>query len=824
MADFDKPHIDITPRVLTRPYQASRQNIGGGAAPRVRAQHGARLQAEMQAAFLEADAIRPQDDRLERPEGVFLEVDLRRGTNPVDTLERKRDKVRPGAVSTTEDNEVRVALFVPDDARPVVERIVAEYLNGDVNARGEPPRKNKVEPIEAIRRARLETFWTDDPETLPLEPQDEIWWEVWCYAELANKVRDAAQNINCIVAEEHYWLRFPESIVIPIHATRVTIELLLFASAGISELRRASASPTFFIEADHEEQSQWTENLAERVIWPAGDAPAVCLLDTGVNRAHILLEPAVSADDLLTVKADWGTADDAGHGTGMAGLALLGDLAPRLEDLSEINLRHRVESVKILPPNGFPPNNPKSFGSITQSAASLAEINKPARKRVFCLAVTNDNVSGARATTWSSAIDQVAVGKMAGDEEDAPSRLLVVSAGNAPSEIDVNNILPADQLPIEDPSQAWNALSVGGYTNKTDISDEGYDGWTAMATAGDLSPFTRTSVTWPQSRTAFKPDVVMEAGNRAISPAGAEALNLDSLALLTTGENVDTQPLIPFTATSAAAAQCARLATQLSAAYPEMWPETIRALIVHSAEWTPKMLQELEDAGRMTARHPLLRRFGHGVPDLSRAMASANNHLALIAQNEITPFKVENGQKKFSDCHFYKLPWPKDVLEDLGEQDVRLKLTLSYFVEPNPGRFASIDAQRYQSFGLRFDLKRRSESEDDFLKRTNPMERDDPLGPGPPGGDNSGWKFGPNSISAGSLHSDEWVGPAVTLAARDIVCVKPVIGWWRQSARNCRRSGRYALVVTLSAPNIEVDLHTPIQLAVENQVDIEIPF
>tara|TARA_R110000787_G_scaffold166227_1_gene279247 strand:- start:6269 stop:8743 length:2475 start_codon:yes stop_codon:yes gene_type:complete len=824
MAEFDKPHINITPRVLTRPYQASRQNVGGGAAPRIRAEHGARLQAEMRAAYVEADAARPQDDRLEQPEGIFLEIDLRRGTNPLDTLERKRDKIRPGAVSTTENDQVRVALFVPDEARPVLESIVEEYVSGDLNARGEAPRKDKVEPIEAIRRARLETFWTDEPSTLPQQAQDVIWWEVWCYAELADKVGEAAQKINCIVAEEHYWLKFPESTVIPIRATRVTIELLLFATAGISELRRASASPVFFIEADHEDQTQWTENLAERVIWPAGDAPAVCLLDTGVNRAHILLEPAVSTDDLLTVNVDWGTADNAGHGTGMAGLALLGDLVPRLEDQSDIDLQHRVESVKILPPNGFPANDPQSYGSITQSATALAEINKPERKRVFCLAVTNDNVSGARATTWSSAIDQAAVGKMAGDEEDAPSRLFVVSAGNAPSEIDVNNILPADELPIEDPSQAWNALSVGGYTNKTDINDQGYDGWTAMAAAGDLSPFTRTSVTWPESRTAFKPDVVMEAGNRAVNPAGTEALSLDSLALLTTGENVGVQPLIPFAATSAAAAQCARLATRLSSAYPELWPETIRALIVHSAEWTPKMLHEINAAGGMTARQPFLRRFGYGVPDFSRAVASANNHLALIAQNEITPFKVESGQKKFSDCHFYKLPWPKEILEGLGEQDVRLKLTLSYFVEPNPGRFASIDAQRYQSFGLRFDLKRRSESEDDFVKRTNPKEREDPLGPGPNGGDNSGWKFGPKSVSAGSLHSDEWTGPAVALAARDIVCVKPVIGWWRQSAKNCRRTGRYALVATLSAPNIDVDLHTPIQLAVENQVGIEIPF
>ena len=104
----------------------------------------------------------------------------------------------------------------------------------------------------------------------------------------------------------------------------------------------------------------------------------------------------------------------------------------------------------------------------------------------------------------------------------------------------------------------------------------------------------------------------------------------------------------------------------------------------------------------------------------------------------------------------------------------------------------------------------------------NALERDDPLAGGPDGGDNSGWTFGSNSMSSGSLHCDEWVGPAVQLAARNVVCVKPVMGWWRDSAKNCSRTGRYALVVTLSAPDVEVDLHTPIRTSVEAGIGIEI--
>ena len=827
MPEFDKPHIDISARVNRTQYQAPRQNIGGGGAPRIRAEHGAMIEAQFEAAFREADENRPEDDRVGAAEGVYIEVDLRRGSNPEKVLQRKRDGVLPGAAKPQENGDLRIALYVPDEARPVLEEIVRDYREGNLNNNGAAPNHKKIEPIEAIRRARLETFWTDNAEAMPQGAQDTIWWEVWCFPGMDNRVADAAGRLGCLIAEAHYWLSFPEAVVIPVKTTRATIELLLFATAGVSELRRASTTPAFFLEQDAEEQLQWTEDLAERVRWPAGDAPAVCLLDTGVNRAHMLIEPSLSAADLLMINPDWGGDDHDGHGTGMAGLALFGDLTPRLEDAAEIDLSHRLESVKIVPPNGFPANQPESYGSITQSSVAISEINNSERDRFFCLAVTNENVSGSRATTWSAAIDQAAIGKMAGDENDAPRRLFVISAGNAPPEIDPANILDADELPVEDPAQAWNALTVGGYTNKTVIGDVGYEDWTPLRAAGDISPFTRTSVTWPQGRAPIKPDIVMEAGNRASSPLGTEVLSLDSLAPLSTGDDVATHPLVPFAATSAAAAQAARLAAQISAAHPGLWPETIRALVVHSAEWTPHMKAQLLAANGKTAKYPLLRRFGHGVPDFARASASATNHLALIAENEIQPFRMvrdENGKrhKKFGDCHYYKLPWSTDVLEGLGEQDVRLKLTLSYFIEPNPGRFAAIDPQRYQSFGLRFDLKRRAETEQNFVERVNALERDDPLAGGPDGGDNSGWMFGPNSISSGSLHCDEWVGPAVQLAARNVVCVKPVTGWWKDSAKNCSRTGRYSMVLTLSSPDMVVDLHTPIQTSVEAGIGVEI--
>jgi IS66 Orf2 like protein len=118
----------------------------------------------------------------------------------------------------------------------------------------------------------------------------------------------------------------------------------------------------------------------------------------------------------------------------------------------------------------------------------------------------------------------------------------------------------------------------------------------------------------------------------------------------------------------------------------------------------------------------------------------------------------------------------------LGNSEVELKITLSYFVEPNPGLSASIDPQRYQSFGLRFDLRRRNETLAEFRKRVNAAERSDALRRSPSQPDDDRWMLGARSISVGSLHCDVWSGPAIDLLNRDTLCIKPVNGWWRGRA------------------------------------------
>jgi hypothetical protein len=262
------------------------------------------------------------------------------------------------------------------------------------------------------------------------------------------------------------------------------------------------------------------------------------------------------------------------------------------------------------------------------------------------------------------------------------------------------------------------------------------------------------------------------------------------------------------------------MAAQLSAAHPDFWPETIRALMVHSAEYTAPMVAAF--SRRVRDNYGQVRRFGYGVPDFDRANASATNHLAMVAQVPIQPFRSTG--RKFNECHYYSLPIPRTMLEELGNEPVELKVTLSYFVEPNPGLAANLDPQRYQSFGLRFDLRRKNEPMDIFKQRVNASQREDPrVGPRTEA-DDSRWLLGRQSVSAGSLHSDTWSGPAIELIGRDTLCVKPVNGWWRtrKSLDVCNRTARYALVLSFKAMNVDIDIYTPISIAIRPPVTIDV--
>ena len=204
---YDLPHIDLSRRVQSASFTSTVQNQGGAGTPRIREEHGAKLRGELAAAYRAFDAERREDPRIGPPEGTFLELELKRGAG-VEVVERKKDRIRPGAARLDVGDRRIVGLYVPDEARDVFETILREYQEGELSERGRPPRKEFVESIESIRQARLETFWTDDPERLP-PPGQEMWWEVWCVRSLEDEFEQLADRLGARIADAEQRLHFP---------------------------------------------------------------------------------------------------------------------------------------------------------------------------------------------------------------------------------------------------------------------------------------------------------------------------------------------------------------------------------------------------------------------------------------------------------------------------------------------------------------------------------------------------------------------------------------------------------------------------------------
>lgn len=827
--DGQNRHFILEGVTATVPYRYPGGGGGDGSnvPERKRREHASALRGQLNAvrsyAATAADAQRDAGMR----EGLGLQVEF--GSFPdvelaFESLARERSGIELLNVRH-EEGTTLATVFVPDGRLDHFENLIAAYLGRRKDSRNRP-RDNRrlLDSIRQIRAASLRALWTDDRDEFPAHEGESVWWEVWLPVRKDRRAtttafRELAGLQGMRVAKGE--VRFPERTVLLAQTSVKQMRASMVTLNSIAELRRPKETAEFFDSMPASEQLEWLEDLMAGARYPshAEDVPYVCLLDTGVNRGHRLLAPALAGADLHTVRPGWGTDDADGHGTGMAGLALGGDLAELLAASGPTEFRHRLESVKLLPHDGATGNDPEHYGYLTIEATARPEISAPRHRRVFSMAITaRDQRDRGRPSAWSSVLDALAADS---DGLGGHPRLLVVSAGNINDSTAWNNYPDSNDTDgVHDPAQAWNALTVGAYTELVTIAGADTHGFGPIAPKGGLSPFSTTSVPW-SADWPMKPDVVMEGGN--VARDSLSAVTMQSLSLLTTNHRPRQRSFATSNATSAATALASRLAAQVMEAYPGLWPETVRGLIVHSAEWTDAMKGAYlpEDPGPSKSDYrKLLRRCGFGVPDLGRALWSVANSLTMVVEESLVPFERRaSGNIAAREMHIHGLPWPRETLEDLGEKPVEMRVTLSYFIEPNPSRRGR-SRYRYESHGLRFDVKRPLETMAGFRGRISAAARDEQYKTGAGGSDPS-WLIGIQGRHRGSIHGDIWRGSGADLASRGSIAVYPTSGWWktRQALQQYDRAVRYSLVVSIRAPAVDVDLYTE----VANRIAVEVP-
>jgi hypothetical protein len=294
----------------------------------------------------------------------------------------------------------------------------------------------------------------------------------------------------------------------------------------------------------------------------------------------------------------------------------------------------------------------------------------------------------------------------------------------------------------------------------------------------------------------------MEGGN-AINREGRLSCAPKDLNLVSTSGRPDFYTFEAMYATSAASAMAALLASRIQHRNPQLSALSIRGLMIHSASWTDEMVSMNTEDGELN-KNTLLHTCGYGVPDEDKAVMSDDSYVTFIAEEELDAVSV-NSSKHYSaaQMHVFDLPWPNEILQEMGEEEVTMKVTLSYYIDPSPGAKTRLNKYKYPSLRLRFDVNKATDSEDEFIARiSHIVDGDEDVS----NNDTKRWKTGFNLRNQGSVISDSITDSAAVIATCNKIAVYPVSGWWnnRKYSDDKPTKIKYSLIVSLETSGTEI--------------------
>ncbi|MDA5133459.1 S8 family peptidase [Psychrobacter sp. ANT_H3] len=800
--------------------------------PKDRAQHGTNLLTQLNDSLIEISEVgsyKAKDTRitsrpLASPNGIFLSVVSDVGADlDINTFDNKSFRLK---TLRFEEGRQILTFYSSGDRKDLLRKKIIEFIEKNTKLNN-PRNLSMLNNISLIRPSTLEDLWNDDLALIPTNENMSVECEVWIAFnddEIKEQFISRAENPEDELISSSY-LSLPTVNVFKVDATRSQLIELIALYPDIVEFRLSSENPSVFTEMDSISQIEFTEDLNQRIsLNLKEDEVFVTILDTGVNYNNRLLNKVCKQEYCTSWRSDWSDYTDTYmssfnvyHGSHQAGISAFGTrLIEDIISTQPIEVTHQIESARIMPP---PPslNKKELYGAVTIDTINNLAIDRPYAKRVYSLAVTAEACDGYP-TSWSAAIDNFCY-----ECSNRSSDVFIISTGNATT-FQKDYWTNARSTKIQDPAQAWNAITVGSCTKLYNISD--IPNPVVCSSIEDINPTTSSSHDWEWSDAPIKPEILCEGGNRIIRDDGQLDFHED-LSVLTASGKVQGNVFGSHTDSSAATAEASYIAAKIITAYPTAQPETIRGLIIHSSEWSKPIYDKLEELAESHTtnnvtqeyKKQILKVCGYGIPDLEKAANSQNDRLTLIIESSIKPFEHEK-DCKLNEFNLHDLPWPQKVLSELPPNaNVKMIVTLSYFIEPNP-RVSKIKSKYvYRSHGLSFHLCKPGQDKQDFIDSINRKDerREDYIEHDFP----HGWFLGRNLQKSGSIHKDYWEGTAADLSEVSKIVVKPVTGWWKlnKDKERCAKTVNYSLIVTLEVDDNEVDIYTE----VANKIGVAVP-
>lgn len=568
---------------------------------------------------------------------------------------------------------------------------------------------------------------------------------------------------------------------------------------------------------------------------PDADAPTVCVIDSGVQEGHLLLQPAIDQATsycFLPGKAPTDVGDfvaGGGHGTRVAGAVLYGEEVPKA---GNPKLSFWIQNARVLDDNNCMPDE------VFPAEAMRTTVERyhfgPRATRIFNHSINAYGYCRLRyMSSWAAEIDALS------NEHDV---LVIQSAGNirpvgpmpypgVKDHLDAGREYPEyfyeAAARVANPGQSLQALTVGSVAYGAFESGN----WRSFATEPDLpSAFSRSG---PGIWNVIKPEVVEYGGdfirtnNQPVDVQGGGAIpaacpELVRSTMFPPGPAADRDA----TGTSFAAPKVARIAAQLQRLLPAEPTLLYRALLVQSAQWPawaegvlsklrvpdPQQTQA-ERQQLLDQASQIIRCIGFGVPNETRATVNTDHRTTFITSAEIP---ISAGH-----CHIYQVPIPAALRQQADEYDIRIDVTLSYVAQPRRTRR---NLRRYLSTWVDWVTSKLGEGLNDFRVRAMKDEENDGA---PLPGSTLPWTLQDSSTTglirntrrnSGTVQKDWAIVKSNTLPDHFCIAVRGHQGW----SLDPDTTARYALAVTFEIVGQEIGIYGPLRTAVlELQAHIE---
>lgn len=413
------------------------------------------------------------------------------------------------------------------------------------------------------------------------------------------------------------------------------------------------------------------------ILSPAKNAAGVLAIDSGVQRGHPLIGPALGDADVfpdrrheyITGGPDDGDTLTGGHGTGVAGIAIYGDVAEGIKN------KFFQPQVWLFSARVTNQNNEYKEEYLLENQLEEA-IDYFVRNYSNCK-VINISLGDSRLVyqddekqfRLAARIDEIAY------QLQHKNIIFVISAGNfrydslAPSELletDYPNYLLSDKARIIEPATAAIALTVGSLSMGKGSGNHPNDARRRAIAKMEKypSPFTRTGFGVDGM---IKPELVEFGGDFVLD--GDRVIENDwGTSMITFKKDFQGSSLFRFyNGTSFSAPRVANLAAKLFNKFPNATSNLIRALIADSAQLPPHIPDSLQGNSSEELKNQL-KIYGYGKPDFERAAYSRQNQVLLLKDDEVL---------SVGSYQIYEIPLlPEEFINTKGTKT--LSITLAF--------------------------------------------------------------------------------------------------------------------------------------------------